>query len=272
MSPAFVALAWWSVLAAAPEASLPRAVVMDVQALEKNAEAAKALTGALTATVTTTRLFRVLSAEDVRALLGFERQRQLLGCDDGGAQCLTELTDAMGADLVVTATLAQLGEVYQFTVQGLDPKQSRVIGRATRMARDLGTLRAALPYMVSEATGTPAPPEPSRLGPGLLVGVGAAAVVAGGVLFLQAALLEQSTSAELLLGQQQPQVSLKSLDWYRAQAQSVETLRIIGGVSAGVGVAMAVTGALLFPRGVGGSVAARVAPMPNGFAVVGVWP
>lgn len=271
MSSVLFVVTWWS-LAAAPEAALPRAVVMDVEALEQNAEAARALTSALAVTVTETKLFRVLSAEDVRSLLGLERQRQLLGCDEKNASCLAELTDAMGAELVVTATLAQLGEVYQFTVQGLDPRRSRVIGRATRMARDLPTLRAALPHMVSEAAGTPAPPAPSRLGPGLLVGFGAAAVIAGGVLFLQAALVEQATSAELQLGQQQPQVSLKSLDWYREQARSVERLRLIGGVSAGLGVALAVAGALLFPRGAGSGVAARVAPLPNGFAVVGVWP
>jgi hypothetical protein len=260
------------VLTATPEANLPRAVVTDLKASPELAEPARALSEALAVAVADTGLFRVISAQDVQALLGLERQKALLGCSDDATSCMSELANALGADVLVTGSLAKLGDVFQFTIQGLEPGNVRVIGRATRMARDLPSLRATLPFMVAEATGTPAPPEPSRLGPGLLIGVGVAGVITGGVLFLQASLIEQSTNAELALGQEQSQVALKSLDWYRAQAQSVDRLRLIGGISMGIGVALAVTGAILFPRAASSGLSARLVVSPGGFALVGVWP
>lgn len=272
MSSTVVLVSLCSLLVTAPEPSLPRAAVNDVQSLPALAEPARALSEAVAVAVANTGVFRVISSQDIQTLIGFERQKQLMGCADDGSSCLAELVDAMGIDLLVTGSLTKLGDVHQFTLQGLDPKRGRVVGRSTRMARDLAQLRASLPFMVAEATGTPAPPEPSRLGPGLLIGAGAAAVVAGGVLFLQASLLEQAANAELLLAEQQPTVALKSLEWYRGQARSVSDLRLIGGIAAGVGVALAVTGALLFPRTASSGLSARLLVTPTGFALVGAWP
>lgn len=268
-----LALACSIFLAATPEPDLPRALVADVQAAAPLAEQARSLGEAIAAATSQTGVFRVLTSSDVRELLGLERQKQLLGCSEDSASCMTEVIDAMGGSAVlVTSSLTRLGDVYQFTLQGLDSWRGRVIGRSTRMARELPALRAAIPFMVAEATGTPAPPEPSRLGPGLLLGTGAAAIVAGGVLFFQAAFTEQATSTELRLGQTQPQVSLKDLAWYRAQAQLVDQLRIIGTVSAGVGLALAITGTVLFPKQASSGLASRLVVTPGGLAWVGVWP
>lgn len=55
------------------------------------------------------------------ALLGLERQRQLLGCDEGSA-CLAELANAMGVDFVVAGSLVKLGGGFTVTLRLLDAR------------------------------------------------------------------------------------------------------------------------------------------------------
>src|SRR5881398_1613253 len=50
--------------------------------------------------------FEVISSSDVTQLLGFERQRQLLGCKEDS--CLAELGGALGVDYLVTSQLGKL--------------------------------------------------------------------------------------------------------------------------------------------------------------------
>lgn len=51
---------------------------------------------------------RVLSAHEIEATLGFERQRQLLGCSEQ-SQCLTEIGGALGVDELVLGSIGRLG-------------------------------------------------------------------------------------------------------------------------------------------------------------------
>ena len=50
----------------------------------------------------------VVTGSEIGAVLGIERQKQLLGCS-AGASCMTELANALGADGVVLGDLAQVG-------------------------------------------------------------------------------------------------------------------------------------------------------------------
>jgi hypothetical protein len=53
----------------------------------------------LVSSVDQTGLFKVISSAEIATLLGAERQRQLMGCSDDS--CLTELTEALGARLLL---------------------------------------------------------------------------------------------------------------------------------------------------------------------------
>jgi hypothetical protein len=53
----------------------------------------------------------VTTAAQVGATLGLERQKQLLGCAD--SSCLTEIASALGVDVLLTGSLAKLGEKFQ---------------------------------------------------------------------------------------------------------------------------------------------------------------
>ncbi len=58
---------------------------------------------------------QVLSQAQVAALLGLERQRQLLGCADDA--CSTELAGALGSEGLLLGSIAKLGERYTVSLQ-----------------------------------------------------------------------------------------------------------------------------------------------------------
>ena len=53
---------------------------------------------------------RVIGMVEVRALLGFEQQRQLVGCTE--SECLTEMVGALGVDKVLSGSIGKLGDSW----------------------------------------------------------------------------------------------------------------------------------------------------------------
>lgn len=61
---------------------------------------------------------RVITPREIGAMIGIERQKQLLGCErDNAASCMTELGNALGADGVLLGDLGRLGTRYQLNLR-----------------------------------------------------------------------------------------------------------------------------------------------------------
>jgi hypothetical protein len=56
------------------------------------------------------------------AILGLERQKQLLGCTDASSSCMAELASALGVDAILAGELAKLGSTYQLDLKVLSAK------------------------------------------------------------------------------------------------------------------------------------------------------
>ena len=259
------------VLCASPEK--PRLVVLDLQ---PGAGVDGSLTGpladAITAEVQRVGFFEVLSSRDLQALLGLERQKQLLGCGDDAASrtCMAELTDALGARFVLSGSLARLGDAYQLTLNTLDTQKAQPLGRATRLARSLEALRGLLPWAVAEATGTPLPAPPSRALSYTLIGVGGAGALFGLVWGGLALSQEQQLAARLATARDTPGL-LDSRASYVTEAQGLERDRWIGVGALVVGTAALVTGLVVLPAD-GSSVKLAVVPAGAGLGLAGVFP
>jgi hypothetical protein len=63
---------------------------------------------------------RVTTKSEVAALLGFERQRQLLGCTEQSAECLAEISGALGVDGLVLGSVGKFGERYGVNLKIVD--------------------------------------------------------------------------------------------------------------------------------------------------------
>jgi TolB-like protein len=135
-------------LAAAP-ASRQKVAVLDVRAIQGVAPGTAAI---LTAIVVdgAARGFDVISQSDVAAMIGFEKQKQMLGCaEDSG--CLAEIGGALGVDYVLSGQVGQIGSRYHLSLQLLDARKAKVASRVARFAeRDDDALATAAQAAVAD--------------------------------------------------------------------------------------------------------------------------
>lgn len=60
---------------------------------------------------------RVVTAQEVAAVIGLERQKQLLGCAQGSESCMAELGDMLGVEALVAGDLGKIGDSFQLNVK-----------------------------------------------------------------------------------------------------------------------------------------------------------
>jgi hypothetical protein len=77
---------------------------------------------------------QVMSQGEIVALLGLDRTRQMLGCDD--PSCMTELGKALDSDKLISGSLTILDRTALLTVRLIDSRQARTLARATATLAD----------------------------------------------------------------------------------------------------------------------------------------
>lgn len=73
----------------------------------------------------------VITSRDMEAVLGLERQRSLLGCTTDSSACMAELSSALGADVVLTGSLAKTEKSFVVTLRGVNASNGKAITTAT---------------------------------------------------------------------------------------------------------------------------------------------
>jgi hypothetical protein len=248
--------------------------VSDLVAQGAEPNDAAALTEAVAQSLNARGLFQVLSRRDVQTLLTTERQRQLLGaCDADASACATDLGGVLGARYVLTGSLSRLGSTYELSLQVLDTVKARTVGRSTRLARDVETLRKVVPWAVAEASGSPLPPPASRVLPYSLLAGGGAAVLGGGVYGLIALTRQKVLNDELCPGGdgQCAGQSLRPLSYYQEQDRRLGNDKTVALGIMATGALLVGAGLWLMPPPEGGPRVALV-PSGRGLAVAGVLP
>lgn len=259
-------------LAVSVAAEKPKLVVLDLSpGAGVDASVTGPLTEALTAEVGRRGFFEVISQRDMSTLMGVERQKQLMGCSEESTSCLAELSGAMGAQFVLSGTVAKLGDAFQMTLSTLDTRKAQPLARSTRIAADLGALQKGLPYASAEATATPLPPPPSRIVPYSLMAAGAGSLVFGGVWGMVALSDQSRLTGELDAAKDRPGV-LGFQTTYQQRADAIALNKVISLAAMGAGAALIVTGFLLNPADTGATSSVALVPSANGAALVGVFP
>ncbi len=67
----------------------------------------------------------VVSSRQIGALLGQERQKQLLGCAETATDCMAELANALGSDAVVTGSIAKIDATFQVNISVISAKDGK---------------------------------------------------------------------------------------------------------------------------------------------------
>lgn len=195
----------------------------------------------------------VVGSGEIRALIGFEREKQLVGCSDGS--CLAEVGGALGVDYLVITEGSRLGGTWLVSMSLLDVAKSKALKRVTKRTEQetrlvdtsLGAIQeiaravpgAEAPVAAVEARPADAPLEVKAAAPSggispaltwTLVGGGVAVAGAG------AGLLGYSWSKKDAYDKGQ---------LTRAEAGQANTLATVGVAVASVGGAALLTGVIL---------------------------
>lgn len=212
----------------------------------------------------------VINSADIATLLGVERQKQLLGCGEDSSNCMVELASALGAQLVLSGSIAKLETTYRVNLRVLQSSDGKVVAQQAVRADSQEQLLAALDDAAASLAAQLQPGAP-RASAGIrsfawipAVGAGVFAVLGGVFLGLASA-----TSAELD-GKLKPGVMRDSLGAIVQQGESRE--RLAWGSFAVAGAA-GVTAVLMFLLGAPPPATVSVTPV-NGGAVAGaggVW-
>jgi hypothetical protein len=80
----------------------------------------------------TLRGLQVTTASQIGALLGFERQRQLLGCKETNGSCMAELAAALGVDGVIAGSVGKFDQAYQVNVSVVSSRDGRTLSAFSR--------------------------------------------------------------------------------------------------------------------------------------------
>jgi hypothetical protein len=265
-----------AVFAQAPPPDRPRLFVSTLAQQGVPLEEAQALTDAVVATLSQRGLFQIVSTKDLETALGAERQRQLLGvCEADPAACAQGVAQAVTARFVLSGQLSRLGSAYQLSLQMVDTQKGQPVARSLRLAGDIQALRALVPYVAAEATGSPLPPPPSKVLPMTLVALGSAALVTGAVLGMLALSRQEVINDELCPGGDVALVrcsgvSLRPRDYYVQQDAALSTQKTAALALLVAGAAVAVVGVLFWPKDTGPHLA--LVPSPNGLGLAGLWP
>jgi TolB-like protein len=189
-----------AVLAAGPAASPPpkrqKMAVMDLKAVQGVSQGTAEILGNVIAADMAKQGFDVIAKSDIQAMLGFQKDRALLGCTED-ASCIAEIGGSLGVDYVLTGQVGKIGSQFNISLLVVDSRKARVV---TRLSSFCDANEDALVRAAREGTGTltmairggPEPEAPSRpftRSPRTAYaawGVGAALVVGGALAGLSA--------------------------------------------------------------------------------------
>ncbi|MBX7102166.1 MAG: hypothetical protein K1X89_30905 [Myxococcaceae bacterium] len=225
------------------------------------------------------RGFKVITNRDIGAMLGLERQKQLMQC--GSDNCTAELTAALGADALLTGDVGLLGAEYVVNLKLIAAKDGAVVavfnGKTLHPESVLSVLDAgaqALAAQVARSQGRSDLDVTPLVGPaveassttpwrtvGLVTGgAGVAAVATGAVL--------------LTLGNGKSGAIASAPDLTSAQAarDAGKAMQTSGVILIAVGASAAVAGVAAYFFG-GSTASPAVAIVPGGVTagVSGVW-
>jgi hypothetical protein len=81
------------------------------------------------------RGFQVSTAKQIAAVLGLERQKQLVGCSDSASSCFAELANALGVDGILVGEIGRLDETtHQVSLKVVDSVTGRLLASSSARA------------------------------------------------------------------------------------------------------------------------------------------
>jgi TolB-like protein len=124
--------------------------VMDVKNVQGVAEGTSTILSDIIVSEVAKARFEVISKSDITAMVGFEKEKQMLGCSED-SKCLAEIGGALGVDYMLSGQVGQIGTRYRISLLLVDSKKARVAARSAQFCdRNEDALAAAAQATVAE--------------------------------------------------------------------------------------------------------------------------
>lgn len=218
----------------------------------------------------------VTTPSAMQAVLGLERQKQLLGCNTEGSECLAEIVNALGVDGLVTGSVAKGDQGgFVLSLRVLSSRNAEVwASNSARAANEealLDMLQQSARRFADETyrrlgLSPTATTNPLRAVGWASLGLGSAAAVTAALTFGVA-----KNNEALLRGQSTTIPDLATAERVASDGRALQTA---AGVLTAASAVSVVAGAVLLLTQAGPSTVVLVTPVRGGGAVVlsGVWP
>lgn len=265
---ALTALLLHATLAAHP-ASGPSAAAVGFQAVSVDEKKAAFLGEYFAQQLSKASGMPITTPSQIAAVVGIEKQKQLLGCSDQSTSCLAELAGALGANAIITGSVAQIGKQYAVNVKIVRGDNGREIAAASDnipLEDDLlpwlkSTAKELSPRLLAEFSDAAPAPQVSSSGGSLrskaYIPLAVGAVAAAGAVVLE--VLAHGKAAEMRRAETTPTASAAA-----STGSTYQTAAVAAGIA---GAALLATGTAMALFGGGGSPQVAVAPLPSGAAV-----
>lgn len=113
---------------AAPVQKKIRLAVLEIRALGTEESRAELLSEIALTEASSMPGFEVIGKSDITAMLGFEKQKKVMGCTEDSS-CLAEIGGALGVDFILVGSLGRIGTLQRLDLKLVDVRKSRVRGR-----------------------------------------------------------------------------------------------------------------------------------------------
>ena len=105
-----------------------RIAILDIRALGTDAAKAELLSEVALTEAASMPGIEVIGKSDINAIVGFERQKQVMGCAEDST-CLAEIGGALGVDFILVGSLGGLGDLFRIDLKLVDSKRAKVRAR-----------------------------------------------------------------------------------------------------------------------------------------------
>ena len=124
--------------AGAAEPRRPKVAVLDVRATGSAEPKLVSGLSTLLATEAAKHPVQVVAGLEIASLIGFEKQKLLLGCGDGA--CLAEITGGLGVDYLLASEVSEVGGIWLLSFSLIKVRDARTVERTTEKAKSAAAL------------------------------------------------------------------------------------------------------------------------------------
>ena len=127
--------------------------VLDIQGTGIPDDLLPTLTEVLTVEIDALGLYKVIAGRDIQAMLGFEKQKDVLGCTD--AACLAEVGGALGVERIVAGHIGKVGSTFVVNIKLINIRMADAEARVYETVRgEVDALIATIRKSVGKLFGT----------------------------------------------------------------------------------------------------------------------